>query len=555
MDSMSLHQTPQHPRSYRNTEGCNKHSLISRDCSLSITLRTQYHGVDKYPAKSHARRAAEELRIDKGTIVLAASPSELYPDSDQDVPFRQDRYFYYLTGCNEPGCFVSYDMERDYLTLWLPSIDESRVVWTGRGSTIDEALERYDIDDAQYLDDDGSLSSMLIAFHKLGRSEELFVLENHWQRVFRQSAYRHRTGSQGRKLQHALTACRVIKDEYEIELIRKANEITAAAHKAVMRGLHKMKNEADVDAAYTAVCISKHAKEQAYSPIAGAGPNASELHYGKNKGDFGDGQTLVLDAGCEVHCYASDVTRTVPLNTQRPGFWPSSEAENIYKLVERVQEACIAQMKPGNNFIEIVSLARRTLMDGLLALGILKGNPDDIWNAGTVFGFFPHGLGHHLGLEVHDVSPIPAPPAADAANTFTSLWAGESAAPCSAMPDVETVPADLVCLLPKAFSFLDSNLYSTNASESKLDPDMVITIEPGCYFNSFLLERFFLSNPAQSKFIDKDVLDRYMKVGGVRIEDDIRITKDGYENLTTAPKGKSMLKMIQRGAHKASSRQ
>ncbi|KAK4545277.1 hypothetical protein LTR36_003457 [Oleoguttula mirabilis] len=523
---------------------------------VDITLHTTTgHGIDKYPAKSHAHRLAAKLGVDQGLIVLAATPATTYPDSDQPVPFRQDRYFSYLTGCNEPNCYVTYDIGKDSLTLWLPAIDERRVVWTGRGSTVDEALDKYDVDEARYIQPDGTLEGAkgdidgLALMRKEGFSVGQAIATIYPDQVC-MTSFLGRGAREERimmaslgglaerrdKLKRSLDACRVIKDEHEIELIRRANEITAAAHTAVLRKIYRITNEAEVDAAYTAVCISKHAKEQAYSPIAGSGPNASVLHYGSNNEDFVDRQMLVLDAGCEVECYASDVTRSIPLNKKHPGHWPSTEAEDVYKLVEKVQEACIAQMKPGKSFIEISYLARRMTMDGLLELGVLKGDKEELWKAGTVLGFFPHGLGHHLGLEVHDVSPIPHPPAADA-----TLEA----------EGVEL--AHLPFTLPPRFNFATtssaspSHLYSTGGG-SELEPGMVVTIEPGVYFNHFLLEKFFLSDPKHSQFIDEKVLARYWKVGGVRIEDDILVTRGGYKNLTNAPKGQAMLDVMREGA-------
>ncbi|KYG46845.1 hypothetical protein M433DRAFT_23427 [Acidomyces richmondensis BFW] len=489
------------------------------------------HGVDKYPAKSHAQRVVDKLGIESGTIILAATPMKLYSNSDQPMPFRQDRYFYYLTGSNEPGCLVTYDIARNHLTLLLPAIDESRVVWTGRGSTVEEAMEKYDIDEAQYLPKDISAPLTHVLMHDdcCRCCLPKLWLDNQAEGLFDRSG-------EGRamqaRLREAFDSCRVIKDEHEIGLIRKANEITAEAHRTVLLGLHRFRNESHVDAAYTAACIAKHAKEQSYKPIAGAGSNASVLHYDRNDADFGDSQVMVLDAGCEWHCYASDVTRSFPLNAKNPGHWQSEEAKNIYKLVE----ACIGQMRPGNYFIQIARLSQSMMMAGLLNLGILKGNPRDIWKAGTVSGFFPHGLGHHIGLEVHDVSPPPRP-------TSTRAHSGNVG-----QPDPEDGLHGPPFPLPLGFRYTSSSLYSTDAADSKLEPGMVITIEPGCYFNKFLLEKFFLSDPVHGRFIDKEVLSRYMKVGGVRIEDDILITRDGSENLTTAPKGERMLEIIREGS-------
>ncbi|KAK5135630.1 hypothetical protein LTR08_004931 [Meristemomyces frigidus] len=526
----------------------------------AITLHAPPNSsIDKYPSKSHAHRLAAQLHVTNGLVVLAATPAATYPDSDQPVPFRQDRYFYYLTGCDEPGCYVTYDIGKDVLTLWLPAIDEKRVVWTGRGSTVEEAVERYDVDEARYIHGTGAFHSSSAI--RLGLPQYLEAhLRQCWNRaagnescnknvyvlspervnsIYNPSspetpllASASRTLEASRtELKNAINACRTLKDPHEIALIRRANAITAAAHTAVLRNISTYTNEAQVEALYTATCIAQHAKQQAYSPIAGAGPNASVLHYGANDEDFGSREVLVLDAGCEWHCYASDVTRAIPLNTAHPGEWASAEAAGIYKLVETVQEACIAAMEPGASFLGITYMARRMTVDGLLALGILKGDKEAIWKAGTVMGFFPHGLGHHLGLEVHDVSPVAHPPASSLTTCITT-----------------SSPEILPYQLPRSFNFpLPTSSSSHSPDPSLLHPGMVITIEPGIYFNRFLLEHFFLSNPTHSPFIDREVLDRYWRVGGVRIEDDILVTGQGYENLTTALKGRGMREAIRGG--------
>lgn len=201
-------------------------------------------------------------------------------------------------------------------------------------------------------------------------------------------------------LQPAMNLARMIKDEHEIKLIRKANNISSLAHRQVLATILKFKNEAQVEGLFLDVCVSCQAKEQAYDPIAASGPNAGILHYDANNEDFEDRQLMCLDAGCEFDLYASDITRTFPLSTS----WPTKEAENIYKLVERMQESCIERLGPGVRYLDLHILAHQIAIDGLLALGILhNGTKEEIYKAGTSRAFFPHGLGHHMGLEVHDV--------------------------------------------------------------------------------------------------------------------------------------------------------
>lgn len=284
-----------------------------------------------------------------------------------------------------------YDIQNDKLILFIPRIDPARVIWTGRGSTPAEALSKYDIDSVFYADQRVEFIAKWLNHYK-GNVYILHPDQNPLATAVQEVDFT--------SLQPAMDHARVIKDEHEIKLIRKANDISSKAHKAVLANILRFKNEAQVQGLFLNVCISHQAKEQAYAPIAASGPNAGTLHYDSNNEDFGDRQLMCLDAGCEWQLYSSDITRTFPLS----GHWPSRESEEIYRLVERMQEACIERMAPGIRFLDLHVLAHQIAIDGLLSLGILhNGTSEEIYKAGTSRAFFPHGLGHHVGLEVHDV--------------------------------------------------------------------------------------------------------------------------------------------------------
>ncbi|KAF2719672.1 hypothetical protein K431DRAFT_313924 [Polychaeton citri CBS 116435] len=484
--------------------------------SVSLKLTVESSGIDKYPAKAHAQRVADTLKLSEGLIALAGKASELWQDSDMPVPFRQDRYFSYMTGCNEPDCYVTYDVGKDLLTLWIPPFSQKKAVWGGQGSTVQEALEKYDVDEVRYITVEKE------------QQREMPYFCRHVSNWFRPSELTgpHCKGSVGSvscpetvtavPLKQAIDICRVVKDEHEIELIRKANSISAKAHTAILKALPGLTSEAEVHAVYVGTCIAHQAREQAYQPIVGSGPNAATLHYATNNESFGDRQTLLIDAGAEWNCYASDVTRTMPLNAKNPGHWQSKEAEDIYALVEEVQESCIRMLKPGTSFLSVHIGAQAITLSGLLSLGILQGDFIDVWNAGTVRAFFPHGLGHHIGLECHDVSGEPRPSQSSSPQSKSSDFFSNLQPPCT-----EATP--------------------------ELVPGNVVTIEPGIYFNSANL-KLYLESQTHAKFFNKEVLERYSDVGGVRIEDCILITKFGHENLTTAPKGAAALRIIREAA-------
>lgn len=256
-------------------------------------------------------------------------------------------------------------------------------------------MEKYDIDEVYYTDELDDVIRDWSNYYG-GHGSDIYVLHN--DQLPQMPGFHAIIDSES--LQPAMNAARMIKDDHEIGLIRKANDISSKAHAKVLANILKLTNEAQVEGLFMDVCISHQAKQQAYNPVAASGPNAGTLHYGANNEDFEDRQLMCLDAGCEFELYASDITRTFPLAKS----WPSKEAENIYKLVELMQESCIERLAPGVRYLDLHILAHQIAIDGLLKLGILhNGTREEIYNAGTSRAFFPHGLGHHVGLEVHDV--------------------------------------------------------------------------------------------------------------------------------------------------------
>lgn len=506
----------------------------------------------KYPAKSHARKVAAELAksatgLENGLIYLPGEPSRLYEDSDQGPDLRQRRYFYYITGANFEDCAVTYEIASDRLTLWIPYVEPRQILWYGATPDAAAAMQLYDVDDVRYTSD---LSRFLAA--QLGPSATLFVLRRSQapQYLFanggsssndRPSAANVGSGDDDfppdRKpgaidmvnLKPAMDRARVIKDAYEVSLIRRANDISSAAHRQICRQLLQLRNEQEIEAMFLASCTARGAHSQAYHIIAGAGVNASTLHYDANDQPLAGKQLVVVDAGCEYRLYASDVTRTLPLS----GTF-SPEAGAVYAIVERMQEQCIAAVGPGRRFRELHLHAARVAARGLLALGVLRGDRAEVEESGIAGAFFPHGLGHHVGLEVHDV------------NGDQRLMSSIGAARLEGSKREMVTPADLVEMRRLERETKAAADGSAPVKYQLLEPGMIVTVEPGIYFCREYIEGYYLAQPRYAKFIDRDVLERYYPVGGVRIEDDILVTENGYENLTTAPKGKEMLDIINR---------
>ncbi|DAA74441.1 TPA_exp: putative Xaa-Pro aminopeptidase (Aminoacylproline aminopeptidase) (Prolidase) [Trichophyton benhamiae CBS 112371] len=486
--------------------------------SYSVTVSVAGTSINKYPGKQHARRVAAYLPKQQGLIYLPGQQTVLSEDSDQARPFKQRRYFFYVTGVVEPDCHVTYDIAEDKLTLYVPDFDFKRTIWTGPTLGKDEASQRYDVDRVEYF---SALEGDVLRWSQANPSLPIYILHPDQRPVTPLTvAYLYESKS----LKHAMDACRVIKDEHEIQLIQRANRVSGAAHRSILANLHHFKNEAQIAGLFIDVCLSLRSKGTAYQTIAGSGSNGATLHYTRNNEPLAGRQMVVLDAGAEWSCYASDVTRSFPIPSSVSGGrdWPSREAEQIYAIVQRMQEECISRVKEGTLFFSIHQHAHAIALEELLKLGILRipqgSTKADLIKAEVTALFFPHGLGHHLGLEVHDVSP-----------------------------DSGTIPVELAIEREKGLMSVTEHRPPCTLSAPPLASGMVITVEPGLYFNRLAIDqaRAERDEPnSKGRFVNFDVVERYVDVGGVRIEDDVLVTKDGNKNLTDAPKGKEMLDLI-----------
>lgn len=304
---------------------------------------------------------------------------------------------------------------------------------------------RYDVDEVLY---STAVTEEILAFHTSSPGSPVYILHTQSSRIPNSVP---RSNMDNLNLQPAMDDSRVYKDDYEISLIRKANVISAAAHRAVMSAVRSAKNEAELEGIFLQYCVSRKAKTQAYDPIIGSGRNAATLHYVHNDEPLKGRQLLLLDAGAEWEGYASDVTRTFPIS----GRW-TKEAKDIYTIVDTMQRECIKRTVKGIDWRDTHSLAHRIAVKGLWQLGILhNGSEEEIFRAGTSKAFFPHGLGHFLGLDTHDVEGTP-----------DVNWTPSSANVCS----FATLPTPMV----------GRGLYKTTVRRT-LQPRMVITVEPGMY--------------------------------------------------------------------------
>ncbi|VEU20992.1 DEKNAAC101820 [Brettanomyces naardenensis] len=448
-----------------------------------MTEPAELNGV-KYPAKKHALKVKGHFLSKKTTATAANSAFFIagtslvyYEYCDETIALRQNRYFHYLTGVDQiPGCFILFTLADDKSTLYLPEIDWEDVMWSGMPINPKEAAAKFDVDEVKYVSD---LKESLQNLKSAGVS--IYTPDT---KEYSKEPFADLVTPGDKDLFYALDEARLIKDSYEIAMMKHANKITANSHIAVMSAQPIEKNETHIHAEFVYHSIRQGSKVQSYSPICCTGPNCGTLHYVKNDDSMADKFSTLIDAGADWGCYASDVTRCFPIN----GDW-TKEHLDIYETVRDMQKSVMDAVKPGVSWESMHMLAHKVLIKHFLKLGLFKdGTPEEILDSKVSVWFFPHGLGHLLGLDTHDVGGY---------------------------PDYE-----------------DADIYLRWLRlRRKLQAGMVVTDEPGVYFSDYLIDLAY-KDPKQAKYIDREVVKKYMYVGGVRIEDDLLITKDGYENLT-----------------------
>lgn len=258
----------------------------------------------------------------------------------------------------------------------------------------EEALEQYDVDNVKYTTDVNATLAHLGPI-----SKTIFAVPD---QVSDNIAFLEFDDKNLSILKDAINYSRAIKTPYEIALMQKANDISSEGHALVMKKVKHAANEAELHAVFTSHCTAHGARNMAYDVIAASGRAAATLHYVRNDQPLAGKLNLLMDAGCELDCYASDITRTYPVGGK---FTPESRA--IYDIVLRMQNESIGMLKEGVRWDDVHEHAHRVAIDGLLALGILKGDKEEIFKSRTSVAFMPHGLGHYLGMDTHDTGGDP----------------------------------------------------------------------------------------------------------------------------------------------------
>jgi len=414
-----------------------------------------------------ARRARLLAAMGAGVAVIPTAPERLR-NRDSHYPYRADSYFHYLSAFPEPeAVLVLVAGEQPRSLLFCRDKDVERETWEGFRYGPEAACERFGFDGAHSIK---TLDEKLVEL--LANQPALWFSLGHdaaWDARITQALNavraQARTGAHApneiRDVRSAIDAMRLFKDPQEIAVMRRAAGISAGAHRRAMRAAAPGKFEYQIEAELLHEFRASGSQAPAYTSIVAGGANACILHYVDNKRPLADGDMLLIDAGCELDGYASDITRSFPVNGRFSG--PQAD---IYDLVLDAQAAAIAAIRPNADFHEPHAQALKILVQGMVDLKLLHGAVDGIIESETYRRFYMHRTSHWLGLDVHD--------------------AGE---------------------------------YKQGGQWTRLQPGMVLTVEPGCYIRAA-----------------DDVPPAFHDIG-VRIEDDALVTNDGCDILShEAPK-------------------
>jgi Xaa-Pro aminopeptidase len=369
------------------------------------------------------RRAAvlSHMRAHGGGVAIVPTAAEVMRNADADYPYRHDSYFYYLTGFTEPEAFlILVAGDQDQSILFCREKNEEREIWDGYRFGPEAAKIHFGFDASFPISSVDSELPRLMAnapalFYALGSSAILDSRIQTWLNAVRSQA---RAGvsapTSAIDIRTILNEMRLIKDDDEIAIMQRAADISAAAHARAMRVSRPGLREYHLEAELLHEFRSNGSQSPAYGSIVATGANACVLHYRAGDAELRDGDLVLIDAGCELDSYASDITRTFPVNGK---FSPAQKT--LYEIVLESQYAAIAATRAGARFTDGHDAALRVLTQGMLDTGLLDknkvGSVDDVIAGGQYRQFYMHRTGHWLGMDVHDVGDYrdPAPAGED----------------------------------------------------------------------------------------------------------------------------------------------
>lgn len=435
----------------------------------------------------HREKLKDCFQEESNALIYLEGGSVLHRyDTDYEYPFRQESNFWYLTGVNEPDFQMLMHVPGGTWHLFVPERDAQFAVWNGFVYDKEDYKGLYKPDQVHY---ESELEDVINKY----QPERLYCIDEDTAEEFEDFEVK----VDDNFLKDALAFCRCIKTDWECNQLRKAADVANTAHRRLMKNVRHGLKEYEMKAEFDYVRLSRGMIHEPYNGIYASGPGSAILHYVNCNRQLKDGEWFLVDAGAEHNGYAADVTRTFPVNGKFTDFQAA-----LYDTVLQAQNEAIEAVKPGNKMEELHLGAARTILEGLKEMDLVTGSVDDMMEKNIFALFFPHGLGHFLGLDTHDVGGY-----------------------------------------PKGVDKIDRPGLKFLRARRTFEPGMVLTIEPGLYFIPALLKPAF-EDPEKSAFLNADRIEPHLHTGGVRIEDNVIVTASGNENLTNVPKERSEIEAL-----------
>ncbi|CAH8552480.1 unnamed protein product [Schistosoma turkestanicum] len=426
-------------------------------------------------------------------IVLQGGTDTFLGDSDAANVFRQESFFHWTFGVLEPDCYGLIEVVTGRSTLFIPKISEEAAIYDGELASLEQFSKKYAVDETHYTDEIATYlrlwnATVLLTLCGVNSDSHRPTPEAKFPGIEKFQVNRN-------ILHYEIVSCRLIKTDMELDVLRYTNRISSAAHRHLMRSIKPGMYQYQAESIFKHYCYFHGGmRHMSYTCIAATGCDCSVLHYGHagapNEHQIMDGEMCLFDMGGEYYCYSSDITCSFPVNGRF-----TDDQKLIYNAVLCASRAVLNEIKPGEDWVKLHQLAEQEILIHLKNGGLLLGNIDEMMESRLGAIFMPHGLGHLLGCDVHDVGGY-----------------------LNDTPTRSTLPGL-------------KNLRTARL----LQANMVMTVEPGCYFIEKLLNQA-LSSEILSKFINRKEIERFRNFGGVRIEDNIIVTETGHELLTDVPR-------------------
>lgn len=447
-------------------------------------------------------------KLPRGVILLEGGKQTTRYDTDHEPIFRQESYFHWAFGVVDAGVYGAISLSSGDATLFIPQYGIDYEIFCGSSPDTDAMCAKYGIEQvlpidqlddyitSELADDDDDDSAQLFLLSGLNSDSGNYAMPANYDGI-----QKHASKCNTDTLFQAIAESRVLKTKAEIELMRYTNYVSSMAHVEVMRQCEPGMMEYQLESLFQHYTYTHGGcRLLSYTCICACGPNPAILHYGHsgrpNDRLLQDGDIALLDMGAEYHCYASDITCSFPVNGKF-----TDDQLLVYNGVLDAQINVMKAMRPGVSWPDLHRTAEKAILKALQKGGLLRHDCsiEDMISVDLGAIFMPHGLGHLIGLDTHDVGGY-----------TEGITPRRSQRPgLSKLRTARTLTAG-----------------------------MVLTVEPGCYFIDILLD-LAMANPAQAKFLNNERLNQFRGTGGVRLEDDVVVTEEGCENLSICPRAVS----------------